>query len=64
MIKAIDTSRYLDTYYSWSALDTKRIGNYVGTGLKQLVASGYSIDKIHLIGNGNMKSLIFRIIFY
>lgn len=46
----MDTSAYVDTLYSWSALNTDEIGNAIATSLAHLVET-YPVENIHLIGH-------------
>lgn len=48
-MQTVDTSNFVDTLYSWSALNTEEIGNAIATALGQLIKT-YPIEKIHLIG--------------
>lgn len=40
---------YVDTLYSWSALNTEEIGKVMSDSLAHLIKT-YPIEKIHLIG--------------
>jgi hypothetical protein len=46
----IDTARYVDTLYSWSAFNTNELGEGLATGLAELV-NYVPLEKIHLIGH-------------
>lgn len=49
-ILAVDSGTYVDTLYSWSALNTEAIGEKIGEGLA-LLSESYPLEKIHLIGH-------------
>lgn len=40
---------YVDTLYSWSALNTEEIGKVISDSLALLIKT-YPIEKIHLVG--------------
>lgn len=46
----LDTARYIDTLYAWSAFNTLELGRGLAFGLSEL-ASLISVEKIHLIGH-------------
>ena len=46
----IDTARYVDTLYAWSAFNTNELGEGLGDGLSQLVDI-VPLDNIHLMGH-------------
>ncbi|XP_065357143.1 vitellogenin-1-like [Calliphora vicina] len=46
----LDTANFIDTLYSWSALNTEAIGEYMALGLTKLV-NKYPLENIHLIGH-------------
>lgn len=46
----IDTARYVDTLYSWSAFNTEELGIAVGKGLAELI-DFVPVENIHLIGH-------------
>ncbi|KAI8119723.1 Vitellogenin-1 [Lucilia cuprina] len=46
----LDSANYIDTLYSWSALNTEAIGEYVALGLTKLLDK-YPVENIHLIGH-------------
>jgi pancreatic lipase-related protein 2 len=45
----LDSARYIDTLYTWSAFNTQRLGDYLGKALADLVGL-VPLGKIHLIG--------------
>lgn len=45
----IDTARYVDTLYTWSAFNTKELGEEIGKGLA-LLAKLIPAENIHIIG--------------
>lgn len=45
----IDTARYVDTLYAWSAFNTQELGEAVGEGLA-LLSEFIPDEKIHVIG--------------
>lgn len=46
----IDTARYVDTLYAWSAFNTQELGKGLGKGIAELI-SVVPIEKIHLMGH-------------
>ena len=46
----IDTARYVDTLYAWSAFNTQELGKGLGQGIAELVKV-VPIEKIHLMGH-------------
>ncbi|XP_063704253.1 vitellogenin-3-like [Culicoides brevitarsis] len=46
----IDTARYVDTLYAWSAFNTQELGEAIGEGLAQL-SDFLPDEKIHVIGH-------------
>lgn len=46
----IDTARYVDTLYAWSAFNTKELGKAVGEGLAELI-NYVPLENIHLMGH-------------
>lgn len=46
----IDTARYVDTLYAWSAFNTMELGTHLGKGLAHL-ADIVSLENIHLMGH-------------
>lgn len=46
----IDTARFVDTLYTWSAFNTKELGDEIGKGLA-LLAQLVPAENIHVIGN-------------
>lgn len=46
----IDTARYVDTLYSWSAFNTAELGEGLGKGLAELIKY-VPLDNIHLMGH-------------
>lgn len=59
----IDTAGFVDTLYTWSALNTEEIGNAIADSLRLLIET-YPIENIHLIGHslGAHSMLIYQII--
>lgn len=53
----IDTARYVDTLYTWSAFNTKELGDEIGKGLA-LLAKLVPVENIHVIGKFSTKSSI------
>jgi len=47
---ALDTSNFIQTLYTWSALNTQQIGEYLADALVKL-SSQISLDGFHLIGH-------------
>ncbi|XP_055915166.1 vitellogenin-1-like [Eupeodes corollae] len=47
---AIDAASYVDTLFSWSALNTEKIGEYLGESLVKL-ETVVPLESIHLIGH-------------
>jgi pancreatic lipase-related protein 2 len=45
----LDSARYIDTLYTWSAFNTKQLGDYLGEALAKLI-DFVPLDKIHVIG--------------
>lgn len=50
LIKVLDAANYIDTLYTWSALNTDTIGEYLAEALLQLDLE-YVTKKVHLIGH-------------
>lgn len=46
----IDTARYVDTLYAWSAFNTLDLGKLLGKGLAELI-NVVPLEKIHLMGH-------------
>ncbi len=46
----IDTARYVDTLYAWSAFNTQELGEGLGKGLADLI-NYVPIETIHLMGH-------------
>ena len=46
----IDTARYVDTLYTWSAFNTQELGKGLGLGLSELI-NVVPVEKIHLMGH-------------
>lgn len=46
----IDTARYVDTLYTWSAFNTRELGKAVGEGLAELI-NYVPLENIHLMGH-------------
>jgi hypothetical protein len=46
----IDTARYVDTLYAWSAFNTQELGKGLGMGLAELIKV-VPLEKIHLMGH-------------
>jgi len=46
----IDTARYVDTLYAWSAFNTKELGTALGKGIVDLV-SVVPLERVHLMGH-------------
>lgn len=46
----IDTARYVDTLYAWSAFNTAELGAGLGKGLAELIKY-VPLDNIHLMGH-------------
>lgn len=46
----IDTARYVDTLYAWSAFNTMELGTHLGKGLTHLVEI-VPLENIHLMGH-------------
>ncbi|XP_022208621.2 probable phospholipase A1 magnifin [Drosophila obscura] len=46
----LDAADFIDTLYSWSALNTEAIGKYVAQALLKLNRT-YVIDKVHVVGH-------------
>lgn len=46
----IDTARYVDTLYAWSAFNTQSLGEGLGKGLAEL-AKVVPLENIHLMGH-------------
>ena len=55
----IDTARYVDTLYAWSAFNTQELGKGLGTGLAELIKV-VPLEKIHVMGH----SLGYELCFY
>lgn len=45
----IDTARYVDTLYTWSAFNTQELGDEIGKGLS-LLSKLIPTENIHVIG--------------
>lgn len=54
----IDTARYVDTLYAWSAFNTKQLGVAVGDGLSELI-NYVPLENIHVMGHslGEFKKM-------
>lgn len=46
----IDTARYVDTLYAWSAFNTQELGKAVGMGLAELI-NYVPLENIHVMGH-------------
>jgi len=46
----IDTARYVDTLYAWSAFNTQELGKAVGMGLAELIKY-VPLENIHVMGH-------------
>lgn len=46
----IDTARYVDTLYAWSAFNTQELGRGLGSGIAEL-AKLIPLEKIHIMGH-------------
>lgn len=46
----IDSARYVDTLYAWSAFNTRELGKAVGEGIADLI-NYVPIENIHLMGH-------------
>lgn len=46
----IDTARYVDTLYAWSAFNTQELGKGLGKGLAELIKV-VPLEKIHVMGH-------------
>ena len=46
----IDTARYVDTLYTWSAFNTQQLGMAVGEGLAELIHY-VPLENIHVMGH-------------
>lgn len=46
----IDTARYVDTLYAWSAFNTRQLGEAVGKGLAELI-NFVPLENIHVMGH-------------
>lgn len=46
----IDTARYVDTLYAWSAFNTQELGEGLGKGLAELIEY-VPLEKIHVMGH-------------
>lgn len=46
----IDTARYVDTLYAWSAFNTHELGKGLGKGIAELI-NVVPIENIHLMGH-------------
>lgn len=59
----IDSARYVDTLYAWSAFNTQELGVGLGKGLAEL-AQVVPLDKIHVMGHslGFVRELFLRIL--
>lgn len=53
----IDTARYVDTLYAWSAFNTQELGDAIGEGLA-LLAELIPNENIHVIGEKNVFFII------
>lgn len=51
-VQAIDTAKFVDTLYTWSAFNTEEIGELLAVALTELITDypNYPIENIHLIG--------------
>lgn len=55
----IDTARYVDTLYAWSAFNTQELGEAIGEGLA-LLAEFIPNENIHVIGEENVFFIIIK----
>lgn len=46
----IDTARYVDTLYAWSAFNTQELGRAVGKGIAELI-NFVPLENIHVMGH-------------
>ncbi|KAG5683706.1 hypothetical protein PVAND_012972 [Polypedilum vanderplanki] len=46
----IDTARYVDTLYAWSAFNTRQLGEAIGKGLAELIEF-VPLENIHVMGH-------------
>lgn len=46
----IDTARYVDTLYAWSAFNTQELGKGLGMGLAELIKV-VPLERIHVMGH-------------
>jgi hypothetical protein len=46
----IDTARYVDTLYAWSAFNTQELGKGLGRGIAELI-NVVPVENIHLMGH-------------
>lgn len=46
----IDTARYIDTLYAWSAFNTQELGRGLGKGIAELI-NVVPLESIHLMGH-------------
>lgn len=46
----IDTARYVDTLYAWSAFNTQELGKGLGMGLSELI-NVVQLESIHVMGH-------------
>jgi hypothetical protein len=54
----IDTARYVDTLYTWSAFNTRQLGEAVGKGLAELI-NFVPLESIHVMGHSLGEKLRF-----
>lgn len=47
----LDSSRFVNTIYTWSAFNTDLVGEHLGRGLVKLIEQSYPVEEIHIIGN-------------
>lgn len=55
----IDTARYVDTLYAWSAFNTQELGDAIGEGLA-LLAELIPEENVHVIGEKNVFFIIIK----
>jgi Lipase len=57
----LDSARYIDTLYTWSAFNTNQLGEYLGDALAELI-NFVPLEKIHVVGK-KLKYFEFNICF-